>query len=78
MIVQWMALSKMKEIAARKEVDLEKKYEDIVQRFFVDLIRVVARGLAKAPSAQGSRRRRRELIMFGEVGLCVKSVNQRS
>ena len=75
MVVQCMALSKMKEIADLKEVALEKKDEDIVQRFVVDVIRVVARGLAKAPSEQGSRRRIGELTMFGGVGLCVKRAN---
>ena len=78
MVVQWMALSKMKEIAARKEVSLEKKDEDIFQRFVVEVIRVVARGLANAPGAQGGRRRRGKLTMFGGVGLCVKRVNQSS
>ena len=61
MFVQRVELLKMKEIADRKEVALEKKDEDIVQRFVVDVIRVVARGLAKAPGTQGGRRRRGKL-----------------
>ena len=78
MVAQWMALSKMKEIAARKEVALEKKDENIFQRFVVDVIRVVALGLAKDPSAQGSRRRGGENLPYLEESVCASKARTRA